>query len=443
MREEYITTLTDNGVSILAHSNSNKPTPCSYTFQVLSIEKGPIGSIDDGPERFKITLSDGQHYIIGLLAYKSNWIGPKLYENDVVGLSSYSSVTNSGKALIILNDLYIKHSGICENIGQPILYIFSTMSGNNQRHTLSKNNQPPPEQTPPPKLTLEYHSSLSTSSRPSSSLHNSFTIIDDWMVLESGYVQGVVRESYIAIRTSLPLLFAMENSFELDKNVNLDSIDAYTYFVTTSGSCYELGTKRDTKQLFEHVKHHISDFDCFADIPEPTIEYGAGIAHVFYATLVKKSAGNHPNKLVIDLDDVARFRLFGGTIELDEIKYTLSRQLYLSLNPNKRQPPQLGDKCALLLFGDVTIDPSADRDLHRPYLGRFYLESEQMEPTAFFSFDETINVVDFYSNLQLFMPFLEEEAPSPLHACVSTIKKRLFSDVASDLVPTVNKQQKK
>jgi hypothetical protein len=103
-----ITPLTNNGVSILAYSNTNQPAHCSFTFQVLSIQKGPID--DDGSERFRIILSDGQLFIKGLLAYKSNEIGSKLSKHDIVGLSSYCSVTNSDKALIILYNLYVIHS---------------------------------------------------------------------------------------------------------------------------------------------------------------------------------------------------------------------------------------------------------------------------------------------------------------------------------------------
>jgi hypothetical protein len=81
------------------------------------------------------------------------------------------------------------------------------------------------------------------------------------MVLVSGYVQGIVRmpdPPLITIRTSLPLLFANENSFKLDKNADLESIDAYMHFITTSGSCYKLGTKKDTSELLDYVHRYIS-----------------------------------------------------------------------------------------------------------------------------------------------------------------------------------------
>ena len=438
MTYEYITPLTASGVSIITNLNTNQPVPCTYTFQVVHIKKGPIDDCADGPVRFKITVSDGHHFIEGLLAYESNWIGSKIQENDIVGLSSYSSVTNSDKALIIFNDLYIKHSGIVECIGQPNRFLVSNNSVNHQLKS---------EQTPPHKLMVEYNSSPQTS-ESSSPADKSFTIIDDWMVLASGYVQGIVRvpsPTHITIRTSLPLLFAKENSFQLDKNADLESIDEYTHFVTTTGSCYELGTKNDTKELYEYVQCHISNFKFVLDIPDPIVKYGACVAHVFYATLVETFPENHPNKWVVALDNVEQFRMSGETIEVDTKTYTLARKIYLSLHPDKRRPSEEGERVALLFYGHVTIDPSADRDLDRPYYAQFYLDSDlKLGPLVFFSFNETINVVDFYSKLRPIYKkirsfFLGNEDSTPSQDGGCTIKKRLFCDVGADHGPNVKK----
>jgi hypothetical protein len=235
---------------IITNLNTNQPVFCSYTFQVVHVKKGPIDDYDSGPERFKITISDGNHFLKGLLAYGSNWIGPKLHGNNIAGLSSYSSVTTSDKALIIFNDLYIKHSGVSENIGQPSRFLLSNQRENHHQQT---------EQTPP-QFTVEYNSSPPTP-QPSYPAGKSFAIIDDWTVLASGYVQGIVRmpnPTLITIWMSLHLLFANENSFKLNKNADLESIDAYTHFVTTSGSCYKHGTRKDTSELLDYVHRYIS-----------------------------------------------------------------------------------------------------------------------------------------------------------------------------------------
>jgi hypothetical protein len=424
MTNQETTPLTKNGVSILVYSNTNQPTQCSYTFQVLSVEKGPI---DDGPDCFKITLSDGQQFIKGLLAYESNGIGNKLSKYDIVGLSLYYSVTNSDKALILFYDLFVKHSGIEEKIGKHECFLLSSKRENNLQT----------EPTPPSTHLVAYYSTPQTSSPLPPSM-KSFTLIDDWMVLASGYIQGIVQmpsPPHITIHTSLPLVFVKENSFALDKKADLDAIDPYSQFVTASGSCYELGWKKDTEKFYGSVHHHISNFNIFLDIPEPTIEYGASVAHVFYGTLVDNLAIEDPNKWVVKLDKVEQFWLFGGKIELDAKRYTMSRNTYLSLHSNSRRPSAEGEQVAVLFFGHVTLDPSPARDLHRPYSAQFFVDCglSEIGPLAFFTFDETVNVIDFHSKLcpiyKGTMPiFLDNQAPYNLPNRRHTIKKHLFSD---------------
>jgi len=420
MTNNGTTPLTNRGVSILVYSNTNQPTHCSFTFQVLSIEKGPIE--DYGPERFRITLSDGQHFIKGLLAYQSNGIGSKLSKHDVVGLSSYCSLINSDKALIIFYDMYVKHSGIGVEMGQPKCFPLSSNSKNNQ--------QPEPPNTvgyysPPPRC------------HPSSPGDKSFTIIDDWMVLASGYIQGIVQmpsPPHITIRTSVPLLFVEENSYALDKNANLDAINEYTQFVTTSGSCYELGPKKDTEQFFGCVHHYISILESLPDIPDSTIKYGSSLDHVFYGTLIKKCVDKDPNKWVVELDKVDQFRFFGLKIELDAKRYTLSRNTYLALHPNSRLPSAEGERVAILFCGHVTLDASADRDLQRPFSAQFFLDFDctVIGPLAFLTSEESVRAIDFHSKLcpiyeGILSIFLDDKAPYDLPNHGHTVKKRLFS----------------
>jgi hypothetical protein len=423
MTNNDTTPLTYNGVSILAYSNTNQPTHCSFTFQVLSIVKGPID--DDGPERFRITLSDGQQFIKGLLAYKSNGIGSKLSKHDVVGLSSYCSVTNSDKALIIFYDMYVKHSGIEGKIGEPECFSLPINSENHQQPD-------PPSQpfnsvgyySPPPRC------------HPSSPGDKSFTLIEDWMVLSSGYILGIVQmpsPPHITIRTSVPLIFAEENSFALDKNANLEAINDYTQFVTTTGSCYELGRKKDTEEFIGSVHNYISNFSNFLDLPDSTIKFGSSVDHVFYGTLIEKFVDKDPNKWVVELDKVEQFRFFGRKIELDAKRYTLSRNTYLSLHPNSRLPSTVGERVAILFCGHVTLDPSADRDLQRPFSAQFFLDFDCTEigPLAFLTFNESVKAIDFHSKLcplyeGIMSIFLDDKAPYDLPNRGHTIKKRLL-----------------
>jgi hypothetical protein len=59
----------------------------------------------------------------------------------------------------------------------------------------------------------------------------------------------------------------------------LDSIDAYTHFVTTSGSSYGLGTKKDESELLDYAHRRISNFASVLDIPEPIVKNGAYVGH--------------------------------------------------------------------------------------------------------------------------------------------------------------------
>jgi hypothetical protein len=106
--------------------------------------------------------------------------------------------------------------------------------------------------------------------RPLSPVNKSFTLFGDWMVLASGYIKGICQmpsPPHITIRTSVPLLLAKENSFAVDKKADLEAINEYTHFVTTSGgSCYELALRKDTREFYECVHHpHISNFNNFLD----------------------------------------------------------------------------------------------------------------------------------------------------------------------------------
>jgi hypothetical protein len=133
--------------------------------------------------------------------------------------------------------------------------------------------------------------------------------------------------------------------------------------------------------------------------------------------------------------------LCGGTIELDAKKYTLARKIYLSLHPDKRRPSVEGEREVVLFYGCVTIDPSAGRDLDRPYSAQFYLDSDfNLGPLAFFSFDETINAIDFYSKMRplyrrVMSIFSNNEVVFPLQdgGDEHSKKRRWNCDVGPDL----------
>jgi hypothetical protein len=113
--------LTPNAIFNLTKPTFELVTNYQPTCQVLTVEKV---SIDGGPTRFKIILSDGIHLVQAVLAFKSNWIAAKLCSNDIIEITDYNSIRNNNKFfIIIIQDLYVKHPDINDVVGQPIPFI--------------------------------------------------------------------------------------------------------------------------------------------------------------------------------------------------------------------------------------------------------------------------------------------------------------------------------
>jgi hypothetical protein len=141
------------------------------TCQVLTVKKV---SIDGGPTRFKIILSDGIHSVQAVLAFKCNWIATKLCSNDIIEITDYNSIrNNNNNFIIIIQDLYVKHPDINDVVGQPIPFILGAETFISNK--VYKYNYDQPSPTPTTSSCDDYGD-------------EERIIIDDWTILTNGSV---------------------------------------------------------------------------------------------------------------------------------------------------------------------------------------------------------------------------------------------------------------
>jgi hypothetical protein len=164
-------TLTHNAISNLTRPTNGHVTNYRPTCQVLIIEKVTITA---GPTRFRVTLSDGVHLVKDVLAFKSNWIGTKLCSYDIVEITDYDSLCNNKHIIIIIQDLFVKQPDILKVTGEPIPFLLGLEAFTPNNVSVSMLDQP----SPPPTGT---------------SCDEEHIIIDDWVILTNGSVQGAVR----------------------------------------------------------------------------------------------------------------------------------------------------------------------------------------------------------------------------------------------------------
>jgi hypothetical protein len=126
-----------------------------------------------GPDSYKIILSDGTHLVNAVLAYKANWIVTKLDSNDIVEIVRYNSPATNTDTVIIIQDLVINQSHITI-LGDPSLFVPTEENkADNVDDLIDSETSPTP--------TATY-------------IDQQPGIIDDWIVLTSGSVHGIVRE---------------------------------------------------------------------------------------------------------------------------------------------------------------------------------------------------------------------------------------------------------
>ncbi|OEU19157.1 hypothetical protein FRACYDRAFT_237448 [Fragilariopsis cylindrus CCMP1102] len=443
-------TLTNNGVSVLVYSNtidehsqisfsppiatfedsqllltSNavsklmKPT-CDYTInirptcQVLNIKKF---SMETGPDRYKLILSDGSHFVHAVLACKANWIASKLDPNDIVEIVQYNSVTTSTDNIIFIQDLVIKQSNLAI-VGNPSLLV------------------------PTEEIKLDAYDDLSveqTSPTPTATyIHQEHTIIDDWIILTNGSLHGIVREDNIpdgqgssTITTSTVASFCFPSSLTINYESDFDSINVLNCVVTITGSCYQLGFKNVSCYWEEHFKHHKNNLAELSYSPEKfrtkIVTVHDYASHVFMGTFVDEEWHNGKHEMLVELDidlecgsGVVRGDCVVG---LDSLAYTQSRSLYRFLYPetvSQREGPHVtGDRVALIMFGQLTekgITEDREEYYRISFDDYFSYPIEAQFPTEVVSF-----MVDLFSKLQHVTGVRRSESIGHLAECFPPI----------------------
>jgi hypothetical protein len=239
--------LTSNAIIKLMKPTFDYVTNIRPTCQLLNIKKLRM---ETGPDRYKIILSDGTHLVDAVLAYKANWIATKLDLNGIVEIVRYNSVTTNTDNVIIIQDLVINQSHLTI-LGDPSLFVPTKENKADDDDDLIND-----ETSPTPTATY---------------IDQQHTIIDDWIVLTSGSVHGIVRENKTTsdiildttlgdctITTSTVASFCCPNSLTID-------FDSFRFhqrpncIVTITGSCYQLGFQNDSchwEDLFHlHMKN--------------------------------------------------------------------------------------------------------------------------------------------------------------------------------------------
>jgi hypothetical protein len=316
--------LTSNAVSKLMEPTSDSVINIRLTCQVLNIKQL---SMETGPDRYKLILSDGSHFVDAVLAYKANWIATKLDSNDIVEIVQYNSVTTNTDNLIFIQDLVIKQADLAM-VGNPSPFV------------------------PTEEIKLDAYDDLSddqTSPTPTATyIHQEHTIIDDWIILTNGSVHGIVREDTIpdgqgssTITTSTVASFCCPSSLTINDESDFDSINVLNCLVTITGSCYQLGFKNVSCYWEEHFKHHQNNLAELSNSPEKfrtkIVAVHDYASHVFMGTFVDEEwhNGKHEMMVELDIDVECGSGVVRGdcVVGLDSLAYTQSRSLYRFLYP--------------------------------------------------------------------------------------------------------------
>ena len=352
--------------------------------------------METGPDRYQIILSDGTHFVDAVIAYKANWIATKLDKNDIVEIVRYNSVTTNSDNIIIIQDLVINQSHFTI-LGDPSLFVPTEENKADNVDDLIDD-----ETSPTPTATY---------------IDQQHTIIDDWIILTSGSVHGIVREDKTTsdsipdttlgdctITTSTVASFCCPKTLTIDFGSDFNSINDLNCVVTITGSCYQLGFKNDSchwEDMFHLYTKNVTEVSNSPDkFRTRIVNVGDYVSHVFTGTFVGEEMHLGKDEMMVELDmwNVQGDRVVG----LDSLTYTQSRNLYRTLYPetvsNRFGPHVTGERVSLILFGQLTEKGiTADRDEY--YLisfdGYFSYPIEAQFPT-----EEVSLMVDLFSKLQ-------------------------------------------
>jgi len=299
-------------------------------------------------KRYLIVLSDGIHYVQGLVSPSCNWIISKLTVNDIVQITGYRILPIDQLLRIIVDDFYIKHPDQPCKFGSPVVV----------------------DQIVPSSLYNWHRNNLSEYS-----LHDiipTLPSIQDWIVLPNGGICGAVynHRSIIdgcSICTSPSKLFFDQDLSRLNSTADFDSLKSNSVVDTCSGSSYRILNKRDTSKWNSCIQHHIHNRS--AEYTQVPLRAGDDVAKVFYGRFLHEVETDHGSFFVV--------RLYGSNNEdtstipsevthdyrLDLLEYTYARKLYAWLFPHivsSIRPTQTGDDVAVLIFGSIHLSDDSD-----------------------------------------------------------------------------------
>ena len=381
--------LTPNAIPKLMISTVDLVTNIRPICQVLTVEKL---SMKTGPNRFKIILSDGIHCVEAVLAYKANWIATKLDFNDIVEIVGYNSVSTHTDNVIIIQDLVIKRSHLMI-IGVPTPF-------------------DPTEEKEKKIEEKKYGCDNQTSPTPTATyVDQQHPIIDDWIVLTSGSVHGIMRDDpTLTITTSTVASFCCPNSLSIDFDSDFDSINDLNCVVTITGSCYQLGFKNVCYPWDDCLHLHTKNLNKLSNSPNNfrtrIVNVGDYASHVFTGTFVGEETHNGKDEMMVELDiDVefgSGFVEGDGVVGLDSLTFTQSRNLYRILYPEivpyRFGPHVTRERVALILFGQITekgITEDREEYYRISFDDYFSYPIEVQFPT-----EEVSLMVDLFSKLQ-------------------------------------------
>jgi hypothetical protein len=104
--------------------------------------------------------------------------------------------------------------------------------------------------------------------------------------------------------TTTPASFCCPNSLSIDYDPNFDSIDGLNFVVTITGSCYQLGFKKDTYQwddCFQIYTNNLNKLSNSLDnFQTRIVNVGDYASHVFSGTFVGETMHIGKDEMMVE-----------------------------------------------------------------------------------------------------------------------------------------------
>jgi hypothetical protein len=347
-------TLTQDSIPTMLNT---KGARVGYTIivQIIHVKEHSVKQEGSEVKRYLVVLSDGIHFVQGLVSPSCNWIISKLTVNDIVQITEYRILPINQLLRIIVDDLYIKYPDQPCRLGTPVVVDQIIPSSLYDWHR---------------KNISEYSLHVIIPTLPS---------IQDWIVLPNGGIFGSVynHRSIIdgcSICTSSTKLFFDHDSRRLYSTADFNSLKAHSVVNTCSGSMYRLLNKRDTTKWNLCIQHHVHNRS--AENPKIPIRAGDDVAKVFYGRFLHEVETDQGTFFVVRLFTNVSYQYttnnevnstFPSEVtfdyRLDLLEYTYARTLYFWIFPHtvsSFRPTQPGDDVAVLAFGRIALCDDVD-----------------------------------------------------------------------------------